>query len=67
MAERLRQLANPLLIVGHANDWIGYALHQSEYEEGGYEACLSLYGSKLDAWLTSATEHALSALEHANE
>jgi hypothetical protein len=39
------------MVLTHANDWLGYLLTPGEYEIGGYEACMELYGSDFAPYL----------------
>lgn len=32
------------IVVSHANDWYGYILLPEDYDTGGYESCMNLYG-----------------------
>lgn len=32
------------MVFAHSNDWLGYLLTPPEYDFGGYEACMSIYG-----------------------
>ena len=49
-------------VVAHANDWAGYAVTESAYARGGYEACLSFRGPGFGAWLVQAADDALEGL-----
>lgn len=51
-------VANPV-IVGLANDWIGYITDPETYREGGYEAGATLFGKKESAVITSGAINAL--------
>jgi hypothetical protein len=37
------------LVIGLANDYLGYILDAEEYSQGGYEAAMSVYGPDLGA------------------
>ena len=39
------------MVFAHANDWLGYLLTPDEYDFGGYEACMSLYGRDFEPYL----------------
>ena len=39
-----------VLVFAHGNDWQGYLLTPEEYEKGGYEACMSLYGRDFEPY-----------------
>jgi len=39
-----------VLVFAHCNDWQGYLLTPDEYEKGGYEACMSLYGKDFEPY-----------------
>ena len=41
----------PLFVVAHASDWLGYVVSPEAYRRGGYEPCMSFYGSDLGPWL----------------
>jgi len=32
------------MVFSHANDWLGYMLTPAEFDIGGYESCMTLYG-----------------------
>jgi len=36
-------------VVSHANDWYGYILLPEDYDTGGYESCMNLYGRDFGA------------------
>jgi len=40
-----------VMVFAHANDWQGYLLTPEEYDFGGYEACMSLYGRDFGPYL----------------
>ena len=45
VAARIRsQTPGPLMLVAHANDWLGYLLEPSDFASGGYESCLAFHG-----------------------
>ena len=33
-----------VLVVAQSNDWYGYVVTPQDYDTGGYETCMSLYG-----------------------
>jgi len=39
------------MVFVHANDWLGYLLTPEDYNTGGYEACMELYGSGFEPYL----------------
>jgi hypothetical protein len=46
VAARIREQApGPLMLVAHANDWLGYLLEPDDLAAGGYESCLAVHGS----------------------
>lgn len=42
------------LVIGLANDYLGYILDAEEYAQGGYEAAMSPYGPDLGAFIADA-------------
>ena len=61
VAARIRsRVPGPLMLVAHANDWLGYLLEPPDLEAGGYESCLAFHG--VDAALPFA-EAAVQLLE----
>jgi len=45
VAARIRsQAPGPLMLIAHANDWLGYLLEPSDFASGGYESCLAFHG-----------------------
>lgn len=40
-----------VMIFAHSNDYLGYLLTPEEYDFGGYEACMSLYGKDFAPYL----------------
>ncbi|MFI5314071.1 MAG: neutral/alkaline non-lysosomal ceramidase N-terminal domain-containing protein [Myxococcota bacterium] len=51
------------ILVAHANDWLGYVVDPETYERGGYEACLSLFGSGSAAWLVGSAAETVRRLD----
>lgn len=51
-AFRVRKARHPV-IVGLADDYVGYILSPAEYRKGGYEAAVSFYGETLGEFLVS--------------
>jgi hypothetical protein len=51
-AFRAGQFKHPV-IVGLADDYVGYILSSAEYRKGGYEAAVSFYGAALGEFLVS--------------
>jgi hypothetical protein len=61
VAARIRQhVPGPLMLVAHANDWLGYLLEPADFAAGGYESCLAFHGE--DAAVSFA-ERAVQLLE----
>jgi hypothetical protein len=50
----------PVLVVSHANDWLGYLVMPEDFDRGGYETCLSFHGRDLGPRLVA---EAVAALE----
>jgi len=50
----------PVMLIAHANDWLGYLLEPADFAAGGYESCLAFHGD--DAALPFA-EAAVQLLE----
>jgi neutral ceramidase len=47
VAARIRsRVAGPLMLIAHANDWLGYLLEPADFEAGGYESCLAFHGDQ---------------------
>ena len=47
VAARIRsRVAGPLMLIAHANDWLGYLLEPADFESGGYETCLAFHGDQ---------------------
>ena len=45
VAARIRsRVPGPLMLVAHANDWLGYLLEPPDFAAGGYESCLAFHG-----------------------
>lgn len=53
-----------VLVVSHVNGWIGYILGSADYDRGGYEATLSLYGREEGDRVVDAGIQALKELAH---
>ncbi len=61
VAARIRsRVPGPLMLVAHANDWLGYLLEAPDFEAGGYESCLAFHG---DGTAQSFGEAAAQLLE----
>jgi hypothetical protein len=61
VAARIRsRTPGPLMLIAHANDWLGYLLEPADFASGGYESCLAFHGD--DAALPFA-ESAVQLLE----
>jgi hypothetical protein len=47
VAARIRgRVPGPLMLIAHANDWLGYLLEPDDYQAGGYESCLGFHGDQ---------------------
>jgi hypothetical protein len=47
VAARIRsRVTGPLMLIAHANDWIGYLLEPEDFAAGGYESCLAFHGDR---------------------
>jgi hypothetical protein len=47
VAARIRsRVSGPLMLIAHANDWLGYLLEPDDYQAGGYESCLGFHGER---------------------
>jgi hypothetical protein len=45
VAARIRTRSpGPLMLIAHANDWLGYLLEPADFAAGGYESCLAFHG-----------------------
>ena len=53
----------PIFVVAHANDWLGYAVSAENYRRGGYEACFSFYGPGFGEWLSEEAVTAARRLD----
>lgn len=67
LGKRVRERAEglgfgPVLVVSHANGWLGYVLEADDYARGGYEATLSFNGPELADRLVEAVERAVTRL-----
>jgi len=40
-----------VFVVSHSNDWYGYVVLPDDWETGGYETCMSLYGRDFEPML----------------
>ena len=38
------------MVFAHSNDWLGYLLTPAEYDFGGYESCMSIYGREFEPY-----------------
>jgi hypothetical protein len=52
-----------VMVFAHANDWQGYLLTPAEYDFGGYEACMSLYGREFEPYLVKQYGELTSAVK----
>jgi hypothetical protein len=48
-----------VLVISHVNGWMGYILDPKDYDNGGYEATLSLYGRDEGNQVVAAAERSL--------
>ncbi len=63
VAARIRaQIAGPLMLVAHANDWLGYLLEPDDLASGGYESCMSVHGTDAALPFAAAAEQLLAPL-----
>ncbi len=63
VAARIRaRVAGPLMLVAHANDWLGYLLEPDDFASGGYESCLAFHGSDAALPFAAAAEALLVPL-----
>jgi len=63
VAARIRAGADgPLMIVAHANDWLGYLLEPDDYASGGYESCLGFHGERAALPFAAAAQRLLATL-----
>ena len=47
VAARIRsRVTGPLMLIAHANDWLGYLLEPEDFAAGGYESCLAFHGDQ---------------------
>ena len=47
VAARIRsRVPGPLMLIAHANDWLGYLLEPDDFAAGGYESCLAFHGER---------------------
>ena len=58
----LRMGFKSVLVCSHVNGWMGYILDAADYERGGYEATLSLYGREEGSKVVQSGINALRAL-----
>ena len=59
--------ASARFVVSLSNDWLGYVVSADEFEDGGYEACLSLHGPGFAAWLVEEAAKTLQLIEPSAE
>lgn len=68
LARAIREQAQPLglrvAVTSHVNGWIGYILSEPDYDRGGYEAQLSMHGSKTGTHLVQASRSLLKRLSY---
>jgi hypothetical protein len=63
VAARIRaQIAGPLMLVAHANDWLGYLLEPADLASGGYESCMAVHGTDAALPFAAAAERLLAPL-----
>jgi hypothetical protein len=64
VAARIRAgSAGPLMLVAHANDWLGYLLEADDLAAGGYESCLAFHGPHASSFFADAVRGVLAPLE----
>ena len=64
VAARIRaRVGGPLMLVAHANDWLGYLFEPDDFASGGYETCLAFHGDDAALPFTDAAARLLAALE----
>jgi hypothetical protein len=64
VAARIRaQAPGPLMVVAHANDWLGYLLEPADFARGGYESCLAFHGDGAAQPFADASARLLASLE----
>jgi len=62
VAARIRsRVPGPLMLVAHANDWLGYLLEPPDFAAGGYESCLAFHGDDAALPFAEAAEQVLEA------
>jgi hypothetical protein len=67
VAARIRGgAAGPLMVVAHANDWLGYLLEPDDFAAGGYESCLAFHGDAAAVSFAEAAQRVLAPLESAS-
>jgi len=50
------------MVVGLANDGVGYVLEEEDYGTGGYEACMSFYGAEFDGFIVDQVRATVDVL-----
>ncbi len=50
------------MLVGLANDGVGYVLEEEDYRTGGYEACMSFYGADFDGFIVDQVRATVDSL-----
>ena len=66
LGDALRQASaqgQPLFVMSHANDWLGYAVSAQRYRQGGYEACMSFHGAGFGRWLVGEATQTMRLLD----
>jgi neutral ceramidase len=56
------RIGAPVLVVSHANDWLGYLVMPEDFDRGGYETCLSFHGRDLGPRFVAEAVAALEAV-----
>jgi hypothetical protein len=62
VAARIRsRVPGPLMLIAHANDWLGYLLEPDDFAAGGYESCLAFHGDQAALGFADAAARLLEA------
>jgi hypothetical protein len=66
VAARIRaHTQGPLMLIDHANDWLGYLLEPDDFAAGGYESCMAFHGEDAALPFADAAQRVLAPLESA--
>ena len=64
VAARIRsRVGGPLMLVAHANDWLGYLFEPDDFATGGRETCFAFHGDDAALPFADAAVRLLTALE----